>query len=450
MIYYYIRKFSIVQRFIYITSCNGGVEGCRIDLPDMVLCMKNMKKEFDTMLKARLNGRETLGLKFNPFKIRSLDQESLIKIFVNRKNEVKNLLGVPELSRNALIYGHYGIGKTALLRYVLYGLTKTSVQNISAIYTTFTGTSEIDFINTIGLAVSDLFKDENNDAKEMYKKIKGTEISKKSEVSTEAGVKFIVQGGGKYARAKEVTDKSTLNPAYIKNTTREILKKMAKKYDGIVIGVDEVDKMNPRDFNKFVANVRDILDFEGSFIFTGSYSFLTLAGNITSTQYGAFDIKVRIPDMSINDLVLLARKYCTFAGNNKCFDKEVLIKLAEQSFGIPRAMVVLCGGAIESATKLGISIINEENLENIVIDIGKVIYDSLTPTQIKVVKYISEKGGELNKVNKEMQNKLGMARTTIYTHLSSLMNKDAVFEKAINGDRVWKLNTGLNAHINRI
>jgi len=390
---------------------------------------------------------ERLGIKYNPFPLRCPEEPVLQKLFTNREKEIENTISVIEGRRNTLIYGYYGIGKTAFLKYFLYDLAGLKKPRVASIYTTFTGSNENDFLNTIAFALAKQFKTEYKRAEEVYSKMSGIEKGKERETAVETGFNMIFKGAGKYASTEGETFKTVLLPAYTKDFVMETLKTMSEKYR-ILIGVDEIDKIAPRDFNKLIAGIRDILGFNASFMLTGSYTFLSLAGTIISTQYGAFDIKTELTEMSTKDLKNAAIKYCNAAGGQP-FTEEALETLALQSFGIPRAMMVLCRGAVENATIIGLTKIDKKNISSTLFSTGKTIYDALLETQKKMVKHILSIGGELRVVTKEVAMALNVTQPRIYAYLDALMSKDAVIETGKNGERVWRLSPALVAYLKK-
>jgi|GEM_PF-3399934 len=390
---------------------------------------------------------ERLGIRHNPFPLRCPQEPLLQKLFTNRDKEIENTISVIEGRRNALIYGYYGVGKTAFLKYFLFDLAGLKKPKVASIYTTFTGTSEIDFLNIIAFALAKQFKTENKRAEDIYNKMGGVERSKGMETAVEAGFSMVVKGAGKYTSTEGESFKTTLIPAYTKDFVMETLEIMSEKYR-ILIGVDEIDKMNPRYFNKLIASIRDILGYHASFMLTGSYTFLSLAGTIISTQYGAFDIKTELPEMSTKDLKNSAIKYCKAAGGQP-FTEDALDALAEQSFGIPRAMMVLCRGAVENAAAIGLKKIDKKNVDEVLFATGKTIYASLLTTQKKLVEYLLSHGGEILAVSKEISASIGVTQPRIYAYLDALMSKDAVMEIGKNGERVWKLSPALTSYLTR-
>lgn len=386
-----------------------------------------------------------LGIKYNPFPLRCPEEPVLQKLFTNREREIENTIGVIEGRRNALIYGYYGIGKTAFLKYFLFDLAGLEKPKVASIYTTFTGSSEIDFLNTIAFALAKRFKTEYKPAEETYAKMKGIEKAKEREAGEEVGVGMVLKAAVKYTSTEGETYKTTLLPVYTKDFIMETLNTMSEKYR-ILIGIDEIDKISSRDFNKIIAGTRDVLGYNASFIFTGSYTFLALAGTVLSTQYGAFDIKTELPEMLTKDLKDTAVKYCELAGANP-FTEDALEEIAELSRGIPRCMMVLCRGAVENAAIIGLTKIDRKDISNTLFSTGKTIYDALLETQKKMVKHILSVGGELRTVTKEVAEALNVTQPRVYAYLDALLSKDAVIETGKNGERIWKLNPALSAYL---
>ena len=390
---------------------------------------------------------EKMGLTTNPFEIREPpDKETIQKIFTNREDELERIMAVTEGKPNALILGEYGSGKTILLRHLLYQLKDISELNITTIYITLgPGTSASDFINTIAHGVADQFKNECKPAREVYKKIIGVETKKEERGEEGITAKW---AGGREKRFIHISGEKitvSLNPAYAKDVIKNILESMSKKYR-IIIGVDETDKMNPRDFSKLIAGIRDLLNYKASFIFTGSEAFLMLAGTILSTQYAAFDAKINLSEMSNKHLIEMTKKYCGLAGNCP-FTNDVLEYFAEQSMGIPRLMNVLCRGAIETAVRNNLTCITLENSEKILVDIGESLYTPLTPSQKRIVDHFHRVGSEIRSVSKEVREQLGLAQSTIYGYISALINKDVVFERGKNGESFWRLNPAVETYL---
>lgn len=401
--------------------------------------VKEYAKKYDERL-------EKIGIKYNPFSLRAPEEETLQKVFTNREKEIENTISVIEGGRNALLYGYYGIGKTAFLKYFLYDIAGLEDPKVASIYTTFTGTSETDFIDTVAFALAKQFKDEYQPAKDTYEKMRGIEKTKEHARTMEAGISAVFKAGGRYMSMEGETFKTSLLPVYTKDFIKETLNTMSKKYR-ILIGVDEIDKMNPRDFNKLIARTRDVLGYNASFMFTGSYTFLSLAGTVISTQYGAFDVKTELPTMSKKDLKESAVKYSRLAGKTCPFTDEALEHLAEQSMGVPRVMMVLCRGAVEYAAAKGLKKIDRGNIDITLTFTGESIYNALLPTQKKVVEYILSIGGGIESVTDKVSADIGVTKARVYSHLTTLMSKDAIIEIGKNGEKIWRLNTALESYM---
>jgi len=402
--------------------------------------MKNSKNMMQEIMRTR-----GLGLKFNPFRLRAggLNDEELAAVFVGREDELKRLTRAAASRMNVFLHGTYGIGKSALLRCFLYRIAQLRDTKVAAFYTRFVGESEEDFLNAVAYALATRFKEENREAKSLYDKMTGTEVVEEKAAGTSVEAGLIFKGGGSYTATTGKHAVTELSNPHLAACVQKMAEN--KNYMAVIIGVDELDKRSPRDFNGLVMKTRYLLEYQASYIIIGAHSFLGMPA--VSTQAGAFDRRIEVSTMSENELAELGKNYCKLAGNNP-FEDEALEKLAGCSLGVPRVMVSLCGGVIDGAIDLGFNEISETNIDRAFGAVGSSIYGALTPAQRKVVDYIRVRGEELGAVDRRTEKDLSVTKSAVYQHIDTLLSLDAIVEVLEEPEgRAWRLNPAVAAYL---
>jgi Cdc6-like AAA superfamily ATPase len=348
---------------------------------------------------------------------------------------------------NALLYGSYGIGKTALLRYFLGECEFVKKHKVAPVYIEFLGTTPIDFLCAVAYAVGERFKDEDKDAAQLLRKLRGVETKKETETEKGGGFSLILRGEMKRVSISGEHVSVTLSTPYLLDSVGKILHRAAKKYY-VAIGVDEVDKRNPREFITLITHLRPLLDTPASFILTGSHSFLSVASKVVVDEFGAFQRRIPVPPLKKELLVKMTERYLKHLTGNNLFEKGVLSELADLSRGNPRVMINLVRSTMDAAVRANKKI-NERTFRDLLFSVGREIHDRLPPHSRRVAQYIHARGS-LSRVDKQVAEELNLHPTTVHYHINYLKSRDALIDYEENGSRKYYINPALAALFSKL
>jgi len=293
-----------------------------------------------------------------PFTESASSLESNIEtVFIGRTEELK--LVIPLLKgkerKRVLVYGWTGIGKSAFILEILSFLKRTDKKSIVA-YITLQPDMELGMAAFIALARE---MPEDEWAQRQLNELTGLGNlirSRKSEVGGNLGI-----------HAK--TSEETLNvqpTKYPALAFEELLNRALKKYDRVIIGIDDLDKQDPARVRQLLENAQGMLKGNAWFFLSGHPCGLNR--DLVNRERGLFDLSIELKPFDNETTYEMLKKYLASARikeigkNNEAeavhpFTLETARSLCEKSSGIPRwfnrnASYILLRAANLGATKV--------------------------------------------------------------------------------------------------
>jgi Cdc6-like AAA superfamily ATPase len=386
--------------------------------------------------KANLENLRLFGLSHNPF-LKTVPSEHVRKeVFTDRETEMERLVSAILTSHhNILIYGSYGVGKTI---FILESLRELSGERkFLPIFTTFEGSTPEDFEQCALLALVNVMRDWDAQAKEIYDVLVGGSHSTTTEgeigldVSTSELLPVSISGGGKRKSAHEIQRTSI---QHARHHFESLLEKSKKRYDRVIIAIDEIEKRDPGSFETLLSNCRGMLDLQCSFILTGGLWATWSTRNSRSPASGAFidDIKIKPFDSTTARDVIIAylnsaRLSDQYSDTVFPFDPDAISFIINISEGVPRVFNSICYQSLEHGRQYKLSCIDKEAILDVLKKMGQVQYGDLLRNEQHLVDVINKYGGVLSDDNVSAKRELGIISILeIYSQLEELVQKDVL------------------------
>ncbi|AFY75177.1 ATPase [Synechococcus sp. PCC 7502] len=277
------------------------------------------------------------NLKQIPFTESASSLESNIDaVFTGRTEELK--LVIPLLRgkerKRILVYGWTGIGKSAFILEILNFLKRTDQKAIVG-YITLQPDMELGEAAFIALARE---MPEDEWAQRQLNELTGLGNlirSRKSEIGGNLGI-----------QAKTSEETLNVQPSkYPALAFEELLNRALKKYDRVIIGIDDLDKQDPARVRQLLENAQGMLKGNAWFFLSGHPSGLTR--DLVNRERGLFDLSIELKPFDDDTTYKMLKKYLASARikevdeNNEAealhpFTPETARSLCEKSSGIPR------------------------------------------------------------------------------------------------------------------
>jgi Cdc6-like AAA superfamily ATPase len=294
------------------------------------------------------------GLSENPFDFTPPDDFGLVaKIFQGRSQELDNALPALYEGRNVLIRGTWGIGKTALIKTLLYRLQQEVSELGEEMLVLYLGgipkATVADFYRAVLLAITQQMSQQSAEAKKVADSLTGMSIQS-NKVKKEGGVslgvfsfKFSDEPNAAEIRENEIYQQLL----YWLNEAEEI-------YGKVVIAVDDLDKRDTPIVQEIIENSLDLFrqGKRRAFIMTGR-GFTDLQ-EVTLRSLGIFSEDINLQRMSNADLRQIVINYLNTVRQQPSdsiepFTAEVLDRIIEAAQGTPRQLNNICEKVLRQA-----------------------------------------------------------------------------------------------------
>lgn len=336
-------------------------------------------------------------MKRNPFFNRPPEPNLLKKIFTGRKKELS--LAIPtvyESSRNLLVYGLFGIGKTVFVLETLRELQEAA--NVLTIYTSMIGDTPSDFAKTTLLALTNALSQEDKEAAELLNSIIGIERIGSTTDQTYDGIKVGLPGGIlgiKGGMQSAVTTSEQIKIAEPRYYIDKFIKKANQKYDRVIIAVDDLEKKDPSAVRRILVESRDILFYDCSFILTGHP--LGVTRDIYTSTLRVYERSIYLdilPKPELNQIVI---NYLNSARDEEeqapdPFTEEALSILKGKSYGSPGLLNLICYRVLDVAATEGFEVINNETLAQCLEEIKEEMYREISLEIRHLLEVVRETG----------------------------------------------------------
>jgi hypothetical protein len=380
--------------------------------------------------------KETLkkwDLTYNPFSGRPPEPRLLSQIFTGREREMS--LAMPtvlEVPRNLLIYGVFGVGKTVFILETLRKLKE--IDNPLVIYTSLIGDTPLDLAKTVLLGLANSLMAEEEEAKRILESAVGIEKAKsmKEQIYSDvkAGIPLLsVKGGVQSA----ITTTEQVRIEEPRHHINKLLELADRKYERIIIAVDDIEKKEPNAVRRILVEARDILFSNCSFILTGHP--LGVTRDIYTSALRVFDKKIELKPLLSTELRKIVVNYLNIARKEKSeeikpFTEEVLSWIIEKSYGIPGVLNSICFRVLDAGATAGFKEIGENELPKITEEVEKDIYLEITPEVRYILEVLGESGGLSEDTSLEV-----LDRLKVHTFMEAI----PIVENLVQNDLLVKL-----------
>lgn len=263
-----------------------------------------------------------------------------------------------------MVYGRLGIGKSAFLLEVLAVLRS----EMSEMLTTYISLpANLDLPTTALIALARAMPDDEWAQQQLYQMGIPTATVLK-ERSAEVSASFGL--GGKMGEK----DLPITKPQYPTVSLDTLLERAQEKYpQGVVIGIDDLDKQNPSVVRQLMHDAQGMLKGRAWFILTGHPTGMT--GDLLTSERGLFDLQLKLEELDQPTMYQMLINYLNSARiNNDCTDltdprsvlpflPETAKRFCEVSLGKPRLFNRLGNTVLSTAADLQATVITPEVLK---------------------------------------------------------------------------------------
>jgi Cdc6-like AAA superfamily ATPase len=323
------------------------------------------------------------GLRENPFRLTPPDDfEELAKIFCGRDRELDIVLPTLFEGRNVLIQGKWGIGKTALIKTLLYRLQQEVSElgeEMLVIYISDLPSASIgDFYRSVLLAVTQQLSGNSAEAKKVADDLGGMVITHKNKL--EGGVNFGIFAIKSTREANSVD----LSDAELYRQLIFWIKQAEEIYGKVVIAVDDMDKKETPIVHQILESSLELFrqSKKRAFLMTGR-GFTDLQDG-TLRALGIFSESIELATMSDVELRKIALNYLnseriTASTEVLPFTEEVLAQIVDYAQGTPRQLTCICEKVLRQAAMKGYQQIDDEVWSVLRKDVQESLMQDLSP-----------------------------------------------------------------------
>jgi hypothetical protein len=315
--------------------------------------------------------RETLqrwGLTDVPFRATPPeDAAGLSRIFYGRQQELELALPALYEGRNVLVRGLWGVGKTTFILYLLHRLQQETAalgERMLILYIgRFPGETSEALYKALLLPLSEELADEEPEARRVWDVLSGLQITHSRQLQVEGKVDLqLVSLGGSWERGQE--EGWQLQNVY--TVLLHLLDVAQQRHGRVVLAVDDLDKKEPRAVQGLLDDATDLLrrgQGKRGFLLTGR--FTSALQDISGQMLGLFSETITLPRMSTDELYHIAVNYLNTArerpsGEVAPFTAEIISRIAEYAYHIPRQFNLICEKAMRRGAMNGVEQIDEQ------------------------------------------------------------------------------------------
>lgn len=314
------------------------------------------------------NNLSRLGLREIPFTESPTDlaSETLQRVFTGRENELRQVFNLFQSRerRRILIYGRIGIGKSAFLLEVLSVLRRKKPKMLTAYISL---PANLDLATTALIALAREMSDDIWAQRQLYQMGIPTDKPLKDRTAELGGNLGLT---GKFIEK----DLPITKPQYPTVSLDTLLERAQKKYpDGVVIGIDDLDKQAPSVVRQLMHDAQGMLKGRAWFLLTGHPMGMT--GDLLTSERGLFDLQLQLEELELPIMYKMLVNYlssaridndCTDTDDPCCvlpFTPDTAAKLCQVSLGKPRLFNRLGNTVLSMAADMGVPIVTPAVLQ---------------------------------------------------------------------------------------
>jgi Cdc6-like AAA superfamily ATPase len=379
------------------------------------------------------------GLSGNPFGTTPPDEiEQIAAIFHGRDHELDMALFTLYDGKNVLIRGTWGIGKTALIKTLLYRLQQEIAEIKEEMLVLYLSgipkATTIDFYRAVLLAVTTQMSGQSEEAKKVAENLTGMAVQN-SKIKKEGGVSF---GVFSYKVTSE-PNAADIRENEIYQQLLYWLHEAEEIYGRVVIAIDDLDKKDTPIAQEIIENSLDLFrqGAKRAFVMTGR-GFTDLQ-QATIFSLGVFSEDINLQPMSNDDLRQIVINYLNTKRQEQNdsiapFTTEVLDQIIEAAQGIPRQLNYICEKVIRQAAVKQFLEIDLTAWQIIWPEMQNDLLKELTPHLRRLLSVAYEEGGINENISNATLDQLGVITfNALLPELKQLESKDLMTR--VEGDR---------------
>jgi len=328
----------------------------------------------------------------------TLRQAQLREVFTGRTQELKEALALfrARERKRLLIYGWYGIGKTAFILELL-GVLRRKAKDTLATYISLP--REATDLATFALVALALQMEDDEWAQHQLNQM-GLRPRKRL-IKKKGKGKVGVSAIGVEIEEEPVP---TTPPQFPTLSFEDLLERALKRYTRVVIAIDDLDKQDPARVHEMLRSAQGMLKGGASFILTGQPAGLTR--DILTRDLGLFDLPIELRPLDQSTTYRMLINYLNSARPKETrrdpddlravhpFTPEAARILCEHSDGVPRYLNRLGTYVLLKAAELQADLINADVLRQGLEYADRQLrgQKGLTPEDYYVLDLVLEKG----------------------------------------------------------
>lgn len=366
-----------------------------------------MNKRQD-ILSTKAHHLNSWGLRDSPpFRgVPSQDIGELMRVFVDRDQEIRRAILTLHDGENILVRGMTGIGKTAFIMATLYQMEREADalgQPVLPIHIRqFAGGIREDLYRVVLYALARQLAPRYKRAREIVRALTGEQIARGRSRGLSAGIEvqvpqlFAAKGGGEVGR----DESQVLKIEHPEHFVDELLDLANKKHRCVIIAIDDMERCpNQGTIKAMLESSLDLIrDKRCAFILTGRT--LTILEDVYASGLDIFNETIPLKPLSSHQLRLIAIRTLNLVRHHPdetsvCpFTNEVIEAIASKSFGIPRQFILLCGKMLKLAIESGDQELTPQVFEKLFEQYQDELADSDIPSDIRRILYLGlQQGG---------------------------------------------------------
>lgn len=308
------------------------------------------------------------GLRDIPFteSASSLRHAQLAQVFTGRESELREVLNLfrGRDRRRVLVYGWFGIGKTAFLLEVLGVLRRKSKGTLAAWISLPSGS---DLATTALVALAREMPDDEWAQEQLnLMGLRPRRPARKRKEKVKAGISGF---GGE----SEDETLPASKPQFAALSFEDLLARARVRHERVVIAIDDLDKQDPARVRELLRDAQGVLKGDAWFMLTGHPSGLTR--DLLTRDLGLFDLAVELKPLDPPTVHRLLINYLNSARPAHArrdsedpraahpFTAEAARALCARSEGVPRWINRLASYSLLRAAQLQADLITMEVLE---------------------------------------------------------------------------------------
>jgi Cdc6-like AAA superfamily ATPase len=382
------------------------------------------------------------GLSGNSFGTTPPDEiEQIAAIFHGRDHELDMALFTLYDSKNVLIRGTWRIGKTALIKTLLYRLQQQIAEIKEEMLVLYLSgipkATTIDFYRAVLLAITTQMSGQSEEAKKVAENLTGMAIQS-DKIKKEGGVNV-----GIFAfKVTSEPNAADIRENEIYQQLLFWLHEAEEIYGRVVIAIDDLDKKDTPIAQEIIENSLDLFrqGAKRAFVMTGR-GFTDLQ-QATIFSLGVFSEDINLQPMSNTDLWQIVINYLNTKRQEQNdsiapFTAEVLDQIIEAAQGIPRQLNYICEKVIRQAAVKQYLEIDLTAWQIIWPEMQNDLLKELTPQLRRLLSVAYEEGGISENISNATLDQLGVITfNALLPELKQLESKDLMTR--VESDRSYR------------